>query len=177
MSIDFILRRRSIRRFEETPVENDKINLLLKAAMAAPSAMNRKPWEFIVVTEETKLSRIRKSLLFGRYKAPVAIVVCGDTGGLTLKKVKEFWVQDCSAATENLLIAAANIGLGAVWLAVHPFRGAVKRISDIVELDSKIVPLCVIYVGYPAEERESRTQYDENKVHWDKFGQQRTDTD
>ncbi|KUK93520.1 MAG: hypothetical protein XE05_1019 [Thermotogales bacterium 46_20] len=174
MSIDFILRRRSIRRFEEKPVEHEKIKLILKAAMAAPSAMNRRPWEFIVVTDEAKLSRIRKSLLFGRYKAPLAIVVCGDTSGLTLKKLKDLWVQDCSAATENLLIAAANIGLGAVWLAVYPFKGAVKRISSIVGLDSKIIPLCVVYVGYPAEEKEARTQYDEKKVHWNTFGQRRT---
>ncbi len=175
--IDFILKRRSIRRFRQAPVEEEKISALLKAAMAAPSAMNRKPWQFIVITDEERLTSIRRSLLFGRFKAPMAIAVCGSTHGLLPSRVKEFWIQDCSAATENILIAAANIGLGAVWLGVHPFKAATLRISRILELDKNTMPLCIIYVGYPAEEKEPRTQYDESKVHWNKLGGKRTQSE
>jgi len=167
--IDTIYARRSIRQYQAKPVEKEKLTTLLKAAMAAPSAMNLKPWEFIVVTAPEMMDSIRASLMFGKHNAPAAIVVCGNTSFIKYPKASKFWVQDCSAATENILLAAVALGLGTVWLGVHPIHNFKKRISEILELPKNVEPLNIIYVGYPAEEKNPRTQYDPNRVHWEKY--------
>ena len=104
-----------------------------------------------------------------RSVAPAAIVVCGNTSIFKKIKPAEFWVQDCSAATENILLAAVELGLGTVWLGVHPVYNFTKRISALLGLPDHITPLGVIYVGYPDEEKPPRTQYDPGKVHWESF--------
>ncbi len=167
--IDTIYARRSIRNYQEKPVEKEKLETLLKAAMAAPSAMNIKPWEFVVVTDPKTIDSIRSSLMFGKHNAPAAIVVCGNTSFFEHPKAADFWVQDCSAATENILLAAVALGLGTVWLGVHPIHNFKKRISKILDLPKNVEPLNVIYVGYPAEEKKPRTQYDPDRVHWEKY--------
>jgi len=161
--------RRSIRKYQEKNVEKEKIELLLKAAMAAPTAMNSKPWEFVVITEPENLEKIRSSLMFGKFNAPAAIVVCGNTSKFKRPMAEKFWVQDCSAATQNILLAAVELGLGTVWCGVHPVHVFTKRVSEILMLPPHIKPLNVIYVGYPAEEKPPRTQYDENRVHWEAY--------
>jgi len=168
-TIETIYARRSIRQYKEQPVEKEKIELLLKAAMAAPSAMNIKPWEFVVVTDQDTLDDIRSSLMFGNHNAPAAIVVSGNTSFFKHPMASRFWVQDCSAATENILIAAVDLGLGTVWLGVHPIHNYKKRISQILSLPDHVIPLNVIYVGYPAEEKTPRTQYNPERVHWEKY--------
>jgi nitroreductase len=153
--IDTILSRRSIRRYTEEPVSEEEIKILLEAAMAAPSSSNRKPWHFVVVTESETLYRLAKAHRYAKMlnEAPLCISVCGD------KSISErFWVQDCSAATENLLLAVAALGLGAVWCGVHPRQDRVKDISKNL-----------IAIGHPDEEKESRTQYDESGVHREKW--------
>lgn len=167
---DAIYARRSVRRYQEKPVEQEKIEILLRAAMAAPSAMNLKPWEFVVVTDPDKLMKIRGSLMFGNYNAPLAIAVCGNESFLKNPRAMKFWIQDCSAATENILLSAVGLGLGTVWLGVHPIHTFTKRISAILELPEKVIPLNVIYVGYPAKETPGRTQYDAQRVHWESYG-------
>lgn len=167
--IDIIFARRSIRSYQERPVEMEKIDVLLKAAMAAPSAMNIKPWEFIIVTDAQKLSDIRGALIFGKFNAPLAILVCGNTSFFKHPLASRFWVQDCSAATENILLAAVELGLGTVWCGVHPIHNFTKQISDILELPDHVKPLNVIYVGYPAEEKPARTQYNPQRVHWEGY--------
>jgi len=167
--IDTIYARRSIRNYQEKPVEKEKLETLLKAAMAAPSAMNIKPWEFVVVTEPETMAKIRSALMFGKYNAPAAIVVCGNISFFKHPMASEFWVQDCSAATENILLAAVGLGLGTVWLGVHPIHNFTKRISEILNLSRHVKPLNVIYVGYPAEEKAARTQYDPGRVHWETY--------
>lgn len=167
--IETIYTRRSIRQYLDKPVEKEKLELLLKAAMAAPSAMNIKPWEFIVITDRAKLAEIRSALMFGKHKAPAAIVVCGNLHFFKNPMASQFWVQDCSAATENILLAAVELGLGTVWLGVNPIHNYIKRISIIVQLPDYIKPLNVIYVGYPAEEKPARTQYDSSRVHWESY--------
>ena len=127
-----ITARRSIRSYQEKQVETEKIDQLLQAAMAAPSAMNIKPWEFVVVTSEEKMDEFRKALMFGKHNAPMAIVVCGNISFFKHPMAAKFWVQDCSAATENILLAAVGLGLGTVWLGVHPIHNYVKRISKIL---------------------------------------------
>jgi nitroreductase len=169
-TIETIFRRRSIRKYTDQPVEPEKLDLLLQAAMAAPSAMNCKPWEFVIVTEPEKLAQFRKRLIFGDRNAPAAIVVCGNPGLSTNPAARLFWVQDCSAATENILIAAVGLGLGTVWVGVHPVAKFIKIVREIVSIPKSVTPLCVIYVGYPVEAKPPRTQYDEHRLHWQKYG-------
>ena len=164
-TLDFIFRRRSIRKYTTRPVEPEKLDLLLQAGMAAPSAMNCKPWEFVVVTDPQKLAGFRKRLIFGDRNAPAAIVVCGNPRLSANPAARLFWVQDCSAATENILVAAAGLGLGTVWVGVHPVAEFVRVVRDVAGLPKHVTPLNLIYVGYPAEEKPARTQYDASRVH------------
>jgi len=169
--LDTIFKRRSIRKYTDQPVEPEKLDLLLKAAMAAPSAMNCRPWEFILVTEPEKLAQFRKRLIFGDRNAPAAIVVCGNPALSTNPAARLFWVQDCSAATENILIAAVGLGLGTVWIGVHPVAKFVKTVREIMSIPKAVTPLCLIYVGYSADEKTARTQYNEQRVHREKYGE------
>jgi nitroreductase len=169
MDIDTIYARRSIRKYQDKPVEKEKLETLLKAAMAAPSAMNNRPWEFMVVTEPEGMDAIRGALMFGKHNAPAAIVVCGNTSIFRNPAAANFWVQDCSAATENILLAAVTLGLGAVWLGVHPVHNFSKRIAKALHLPAHIKPLSAVYVGYPAEEKPPRTQYVPDRVHWERY--------
>jgi nitroreductase len=168
MALETIFARRSIRKYQDKPVEREKLELLLQAAMAAPSANNRKPWAFVVVDDPEVLADIRSALTFGKFQAPAAIVVCGNASRLK-NLIGEFWAQDCSAASENILLAAVELGLGSVWLGVHPIHNFKKRIAKVLGLPDQIVPLNVIYVGYPAEEKPARTQYDPERVHWNRY--------
>jgi len=164
--IDTILSRRSIRHFTPEPVDNELLILLLKAAMSAPTACNSQPWEFVVVTDQETLAHIRNKFLFARYNAPAAIVVCGNVRIANNSVARDHWVQDCSAATENILIAAAGMGLGAVWIGVYPLPSKIKPLSEVLGIPENVIPLSMVYVGYPAEIREPRTQYNEHRVYW-----------
>jgi len=161
--IKTIFARRSIRKYTSKLVNQKDIRTMLEAAMAAPSASNRKPWHFIVVTNRKMLDNLARVHPYGKmlFEAPLSIVVCGDK-----TTSPRYWVQDCSAATENLLLAAAALGLGAVWLGVHPkenwLLGPIRKVLNIPETS---VPLNLISIGHPAEEKEPRTQYDELRVH------------
>ncbi len=165
--LDLIFKRRSIRKFTDEAVDEALIDKLLQAAMAAPSAMNLKPWHFVVITEQEILRSINRALVFGKMKAPCAISACGDLRGI--KRLERFWIQDCSAATENLLLAAVGLGLGAVWCGVTPIAIHQKRISEILALPKDVIPLNVIFVGHPAEEKPPRTQYDYRKISLNQF--------
>lgn len=164
--IDILLSRRSIRQFTPEPVSRETLILLLKAAMAAPTACNSQPWEFIVVTEPEILDQIRSRFLFARYNAPAAIVVCGNADIAHNTEGRKSWVQDCSAATENILIAAAGMGLGAVWIGVYPYPSKIKPVADSLGIPENVTPLSMVLVGHPAEKKEPRTQYDEHRVYW-----------
>ena len=157
-----IFARRSIRKYTTEPVGEEEVKALLEAAMAAPSSSNRKPWHFVVVTDRRTLDRLAELHPYGKmlFEAPLCIAVCGDP---TISE--RSWVQDCSAATENLLLAATALGLGAVWLGVHPMEGRVSAIREVLNIPEAIVPLNLISIGHPAEEKEPRTQYDETRVH------------
>jgi nitroreductase len=162
---DAIYGRRSIRAYQEgKEVEHDKIVKLLKAGMAAPSACNIQPWEFIVVTDKETVGLIRRSIReYGNYNAPLVIVVCG---------YREFipWEDDngeadCCAAIENMLIAATAMGLGSVWIGGFD----APSIRAILDIPGNVVPIGVVYLGYPAESKEPRTQYLEEAVYWQKY--------
>lgn len=164
--VDILFSRRSIRQFTAQTVDPETLVLLLKAAMAAPTACNSQPWEFIVVTDPQVLQAIRSSFLFARYNAPAAIVVCGNVGIANNSAAREHWVQDCSAATENILIAAAGMGLGAVWIGVYPYPSKIKPLAEALGIPEHVIPLSMVMIGHPAETKESRTQYDEHRVYW-----------
>jgi nitroreductase len=164
--IDILLSRRSIRQFMADPVDQETLILLLKAAMSAPTACNSQPWEFIVVTQTEVLDQVRSQMLFARYNAPAAIVVCGNVKIANNSAARDHWVQDCSAATENILIAAAGMGLGAVWIGVYPYPSKIKPLSEVLRIPENVIPLSMIFVGHPAEIKAPRTQYDEHRVYW-----------
>ncbi len=166
--IQTIFQRRSIRAYTPQAVEKEKLTQLLEAAMAAPSAANMQPWQFVVVTETAVLDQLREKLWAGRYNAPAMIIVCGDTETVQNPSVA-YWPQDCAAATENILIAAVGLGLGTVWIGAYPNPSVVKPVSKILNLPENLVPLSLIWVGYPAEEKPARTQYDERRVHWQEY--------
>jgi nitroreductase len=166
---DVILKRRSIRHFTDQPVEKEIILRLLEAAMAAPSAMNAQPWEFVVITEPEVLEKFHHSSLFAKMKAPVVICVLGSRRMQKNKAGERFWVQDCSAASENILLAATAFGLGSVWVGVYPVTLFEYQISRILNLPEGVRPLNLLFIGYPAEEKDPRTQYQEQRVHWGPF--------
>lgn len=159
-----VFERRSIRKFTDEPVSEGEIKKLLIAAMSAPSAVNQQPWEFIVINDKAIMSDIMEVHPYSHMlkEAKYAIVVCGN---LERAPYKAFWVQDCSAATENILIAAHEMGLGAVWVGVYPEEQRIKPIQQILNLPEDIMPLCVIPVGRPGEKKEPANRYDDNKVH------------
>jgi nitroreductase len=164
-SIQTIFSMRSIRKYTQEPVSEKDLKTLLEAGMAAPSASNRKPWHFVTVIKRETLDALAEAHRYGKmlFQAPLCIAVCGDEG-----VSERFWVQDCSAATENILLAATAMGLGAVWLGVHPSKERVKDVKEILGIPGSVTPLNLISIGHPTEEKEPRTQYDESRVHHDK---------
>lgn len=171
--LDMIMKRRSIRVFTREPVDKETLTQLLKAGMAAPSARNSQPWEFLVVTDEKLLGELQSKLKYGKYNAPAAIVVLGNLEIAKNESAFRFWVQDCAAATENILIAAANMSLGTVWIGSYPKEDVIQTLREILDIPENVQPLSVIYVGHPAEEKPARTQYEEQRVHWQKYTAQK----
>ena len=161
-----LLRRRSIRKFTDEPVGDEMINELLHAAMSGPSACNKKPWEFYVVKSSDAIQRLRSTTSFSKMEAPMAIVVCADLEKAMPGGFQTFWIQDTSAATENILLMATDLGLGACWCGVHPVQRSVDRVKDALGLAENIIPLNIIWIGHPDENPDPRDQYDENVVHY-----------
>ncbi len=163
-AMEAILGRRSIRKYTDKPVTDGELRCLLEAGMAAPSAHNRQPWHFVVINDKATLLEIPKFHNYSKMleQAALAIVVCGD---LDLEAGTGFWVQDCAAATENILVAAKATGLGAVWLGVYPNEGLVKNLRKLLKVPEKIVPFCILSVGHPSEDKSPANRYDEKRVH------------
>jgi nitroreductase len=160
-----ILSRKSIRAFRQQTISLDLIEKLLKAAMQAPSAGNQQPWHFVVVTERVQLDALADVLRYGQSLkvAPLGIVVCAD---LDLEKHRGWWVQDCSAATQNLLLAAHGLGLGAVWLGVYPREERVTSIRSVIGAPENVIPLCVVSIGYPAGEiKPNSLRFNKSRQH------------
>ncbi len=164
--LQWILARRSIRKFHSNPVEDEKIDLLLQAAMAAPSANNARPWHFIVVRDRHTLDRLAGIHPYAKmcYEAPLAIVVCGEPAVSPM-----YWPTDCSAATQNILLAGTALGLGTVWLGVHPRPERSGPLIELFGIPEGMEILSVVAAGYPAERKKSRTQYDPDRVHHEKW--------
>jgi nitroreductase len=167
-ALDAILSRRSIRRYTPQPVPAGVMEELLRAAMSAPSAGNEQPWHFVVIQDRRMLDEFPRFHPYAEMlkEASVAILVCGD---LRLETYRDHWVQDCSAATQNLLLAAHAKGLGAVWVGIHPTEDRVGRTRKLLGLPSHVVPLCLVPLGYPAERIPRAERYDPSRVHADRW--------
>ena len=166
--MDSILTRCSVRRYTTDPVSEAQVTALLRAAMAAPSAGNQQPWQFLVVRDPAVLDVIAGANPYGGMarEAPVAVVICGD---LSREQRPGFWVQDCAAATQNLLLAAHAAGLGAVWCGTYPRGERMGPIKAVLQLPEHVIPFSVVPIGYAAERPAPVDRYDPGRVHFDRW--------
>jgi nitroreductase len=163
-ALEALQTRRSIRAFTPRPVSLDVVRELIRAAMHAPSAGNEQPWHFLILTERELLDHIPDFHPYAGMlsEAPVAILVCGDT---RQERHPGMWVQDCAAATQNLLLAAHAKGLGAVWVGIHPREDRIDPIRRLIALPEAIVPFALVPVGHPAETPEREDRFRPERVH------------
>ena len=163
--LENIAERKSVRKYLNKSVEEDKLDARETAGMAAPSVMDRRPWEFVVVTDREALDSMAAKLPYAKMltNAPLAIVVCGDTTR------SSYWYLDCSAATQNVLLAAEALGLGAVWTAAYPYEDRIDVVRQNTGLPENIVPLCVIPIGYPDGPQKAKDKFDLQRVHRNKY--------
>jgi len=165
-ALEAIRTRRSIRQYQDKPVPQDLVQQVLAAAMSAPSACNAQPWQFVVIRDRTILKEIPRinSHAAMAEQAPLAILVCGD---LSLEISPGFWVIDCAAAVQNLLLAAHALGLGAVWTGVYPCQDRIEGFRRLLNLPQQVVPHSLIPLGYPAEEPAHEDRFRADHVHHD----------
>ena len=159
-----LMTRRSIRSYKTEPIADQDVEALLRAAMAAPSAGNEQPWHFVVIRDRETMKRIMDVHPYSGMldHAPLCIAVCAE---LALEKYDGYWVQDTSAATQNILLAAHAIGLGAVWLGVHPVESRQSGVKDILNLPDGVECLSLIAIGCPAEPSVPADRYNAGRVH------------
>ena len=169
--MDTILSRRSIRRYQNRPVEEALVEYCLRSAMAAPSAHNQQPWAFVVIDDRELLDAIPGFHPYSRmlYEAPMAILVCGDEREL---KSADFWPQDCAAAVENILLAACSRGLGSVWMGVYPKEPIMQGFRRLLNMPGYLVPFALVALGYGAEEKEPSERYDPGRVRRNAWGRE-----
>jgi nitroreductase len=167
-ALDAILSRRSIRRYTDKPVPTETVRKLLEAGMAAPSANNKQPWHFVVITEREILDAIPDFHPYSRmlFEASLAILVCGDS---SLESHPGYMAQDCAAAVENILIAANGMGLGAVWLGVYPREERMAGMKELLKIPEGFIPFALISIGYATEEKPPSRRYSESRVHQNKW--------
>lgn len=165
VALDNIFARKSVRTYLNKGVEKDKIDKMLRAGMAAPSGKDTRPWEFVLVTERASLDSMAETLPYAKMlaQARYAIVVCGDSAR------SSYWYLDCSAAAQNILLAAEAQGLGAVWTAAYPYEDRMEVVRKYTALPENVLPLCVIPFGYPSTEQQPKQKFDENKIHYNRY--------
>lgn len=168
--LDNIMTRTSIRQFTTQPIAKDTLDMIVKAGMAAPTAMNKQPWAFVVVTEKEMLDSLMAVHPYSNLKtATAAIVVCGDLEKTNDGFSREYWIQDCSAATENILLAAHAFGLGAVWCGVYPNPDIMPGVKRVLNLPTWITPLNIITMGYPEGTVQPKDKWNPENVHYQKW--------
>ena len=170
-AITNIMTRVSVREFTGEKISEAQLDTLLRAAMAAPSAINKQPWAFIVVTDEEKIAQLGEALPYSRCSnhPAVAIIPCGDLTKAIPGEMANFWINDVSAATENLLLAAHAMGLGAVWTGLHPDMNRARLVQEMLGLPEHIIPLCVVPVGIPAEQPEVKDKFKPENIHYNQW--------
>lgn len=163
-ALEAIFTRRSIRKYLQDPVSDDELRILLKAGMLAPSANNGQPWHFIVVNKRSLLNAITEFHPWSKMllEAPLAIIVCAY---VPRDKLYDMWIQDCAAASQNILLAAHAIGLGGVWLGVHPRQERVSGVVKLFNLSEEIKPFSILVIGHPSEKAESVDRFHHEKIH------------
>jgi nitroreductase len=167
-TIKTIMTRRSVRQYSDKKVSDALVNKMLKAAMNAPSACNQQPWQFVVIKDRNTMLAITKIHPYAQMlkTAGCAIVICGEPKA---EVCKGYWVQDCSAATENLLLAAHSIGLGAVWLGVYPREQRVNDVRKLLGIPKSVIPFCIVSVGYPGKKVKPVVRFNRRKIHNEKW--------
>ncbi|MCF8219820.1 MAG: nitroreductase family protein [Bacteroidales bacterium] len=165
---DLILSRRSIRNFTEKPVEPEKINKMLEAAMYAPSARNYQPWHFVVIQKRLHLDRLSDIHPYAGMleTATAAILVCADKN---LESNDSYNAQNAAAATQNILLSAHEDGIGSCWLGVYPREERMKNIADYIKLPEHVLPVTLIALGYPAEEKEQPERFLPDRIHYERW--------
>ncbi|NDV20129.1 nitroreductase family protein [Pseudodesulfovibrio sp. JC047] len=166
--MDALLTRRSVRQFTDQAIPESTITQILGAAMMAPSAGNAQPWQFIVITDREKLDAVaafHPHVSMTKH-APLGILVCAD---LSKEKYPGFWEQDCSAAMQNLLLAAHGLGLGAVWTGVHPLEDRVAAFTHLCDLPDHVIPLGFVPMGWPAQTPTSQTRFKKERIHYNSY--------
>jgi nitroreductase len=168
--IDNIFSRKSVRHFTSETVSKERLEILMKAGMAAPSANNKQPWTFIGITDRTLMDHLAAGLPYAKMLAQAggAIVVCGDMNKIDPNK-KDYWIQDCSAATENILLATEASGLGAVWTALYPYKERYSIVQDALSLPDTVIPLCIIPIGHPTGADQPKDKFKPGNIHWNKW--------
>lgn len=169
--IDNIMTRTSIRRYTDEPISPKDVETLLRAGMAAPTAVNAQPWHFVAITDKAKLTELAATNRHGRMieEAALAIVVCGDMDKAMQGKGQAYWIQDCSAATENILLAAHGLGLGAVWTGLYPMDERVTAVAAVLKLPENLVPLCTIVIGHPAESPTPKDKWKPENISYNEY--------
>jgi len=167
--IQTIMTRSSVRAFLSKPVSDETIEVLLKAAMAAPSAKNSQPWAFVVIKNRELLEKLGASLPNAKMTAtaPAAVVICGTLDKALPGEAREYWIQDAAAATENFLLAVHALGLGAVWTGVHPISERIRIVKDALRLPDNAEPFCLIPFGWPGAPASVKDKWDPSIVHQD----------
>ncbi len=168
-TMETLLTRRSIRKYISSKVEEDKLNEILRAAMYAPSAMNLQPWDFIIIDNKESLEKSIKAIPHGTdilKQAQAALLVCGDN---QIEKNVDYIVQNCSAAIQNILLAAHELGLGACWIAIYPLQDVIESVKKNFELPEHIIPIAFVSLGYPDEKPEAGERFQRSKIHYNKW--------
>ena len=165
---DIILSRTSVREYQDIPVEAEKVQRLLQAAMAAPSARNQQPWEFAVITDPQMREALGSVTPYTKpaLSAPLLIVPLSRTQGLT---APDFWQQDMAAATENLLVEAVALGLGTVWMGIAPNEDRMEAVAEIIGLPEGIRPFCIIAAGYPKGPVTPKDKFQQSRIHYNGY--------
>ena len=165
-ALEAIFTRRSIRKYKSGDVSDEQLHTLLDAAMCAPSAGNAQPWHFVVIKDRELLNKVPDVHHHSKMlkEASLGILVCADP---TAEKYEGRWMLDCSAATENMLIAANAIGLGAVWLGFYPVESRMEGIKELLQIPGHIMPVSLVSIGYPLDKPQKIERFDEKKVHYD----------
>ena len=161
--------RRSIRSFKDQDVPKQIVEELLRCAMHAPSAGGAAPWDFVVIKDKEILKQIGQINPYATFavKSPLSILVCGN---LQREKFPNYWIEDTSAAMENLLVAVNALGLGACWTGIYPMQDRVEAISKLIKLPETVIPMGLAVIGYPEKIPETKDRFDLDRVHYDIWG-------
>ncbi len=169
--LEILHERKSVRQYSDQKVTEEQLETLVRAGMAAPSAVNRQPWFFFAINDRVLLDELGNRLPYAKMllQAPAAIVVCGNMERALDAWQQEFWIQDCSAATQNILLAAESMGLGSVWTAVYPATDRIEIVRKVLILPSHLIPLNVLPIGYPDGPQRAKDKWKPENMMWNKW--------